>query len=349
MTATIMVTGAGGVGKTTISASLAVVAARRGLRTLVLTVDPAKRLASALGTSHLGSEPKPHPDEPNLWAAMLDASHSWQSVAVRHAEPDVAERLVNNEFFIAASEHFPASQSYAAADQAVTFVEARAWDLIVVDTPPSAGGIDFFTAPAQMADLVGGKLLRWLTGGPLPGRRFFYTRAARPMLRMADSLLGSDLLQRVAEFLVDLRSTYDGVAQRGRQIESVFSESSILVVTTADPAPVAEATRFYRDLPEVASLPKAVIFNRTLPLSWIGAKPPTRAKRALGENLERWGAESLRQTDARTGFATLNDALVVPVPWTPHPPTSLDLLENLLRDSEELPFASLGIPETAVN
>lgn len=343
MTATILVTGAGGVGKTTISAAIAVHAARNGMRTLVLTVDPAKRLASALGTESLSNDPEPHPDEPNLWAAMVDASHSWQSVAVRHAEPDVAERLVNNEFFIAASEHFPASQSYAAADQAVTFVEAHAWDLVVVDTPPSAGGIDFFTAPAQMADLVGGKLLRWLTGGPLPGRRFLYARAGRPILRIADSVLGSDLLERVAEFLLDLRTTYDGVASRGRQIESVLSNSSILVVTTADPAPVAEAARFFRELPDVATEPIAVLFNRSLPEDWIGAPSPKSTPVTLSENLHRWGAESQRQVDTRAEFAKLNRARVVEIPWVAHPPTSLDSLQALVAGAPDFPFNELAI------
>lgn len=348
MTATILVTGAGGVGKTTVSAAIAVTAARAGVRTLVLTVDPAKRLAAAMGTKKLGNEPQPHPDEPELWAAMLDASHSWQSVAVRHAEPDVAARLVNNEFFIAASQHFPASQSYAAADQAVTFVEAHAWDLVVVDTPPSAGGIDFFTAPAQMADLVGGRLLRWITGGPLPGRRFIYRRAAKPMLRVADSILGADLLQRVAEFLLDLRTTYDGVADRGRQIESAFRAASILVVTTADPAPVAEAARFYRELPDVASEPEAVIFNRSLPPEWIGASAPRSSPSELKENLERWGSESLRQADTRSEFAAINGAAVVTIPWAPQPPTDLDGLADLLADSIDFSYDGSRISIGAV-
>lgn len=341
MTRTILVTGAGGVGKTTLSAALAVDAARRGVRTLVVTVDPARRLASALGIENLGDEPQPHATEPELWAAMLDSKASWRAVAMRHADPEVATRLADNEFFEAASEHFPASQSYAAADQAATFVQARAWDLVIVDTPPSGGGIDFFTAPAQMADLVGGRLLRWITGGPLPGRRFFFDRAARPMLRMADTILGSGLLERVSEFLLDLRTTYDGVARRGREIEAVLREAAILVVTTADPAPVAEAVRFYRQLPELASVPVAVVFNRTLPDEWAQIGAPTGLPAELGQLVAQWSAETLRQADARSEFSARYGANVATIPWRPDPPTDLDGLAAVLEGSEGIPWGRL--------
>ncbi len=344
MTQTLLVTGAGGVGKTTVAASLAVTAAVSGMRTLVVTVDPARRLASALGASDLGNDPRPHPVEPNLWAAMLDASASWRSVAARHAEPEVAARLQDNEFFIAASEHFPASQSYAAADQAATFVQARAWDLVVVDTPPSGGGIDFFTAPAQMADLVGGRLLRWITGGPLPGRRALFNRAGRPMLRIADSILGSDLLERVAEFLLDLRTTYDGVAKRGRDIERVLKAASIVVVTTADPAPVREAVRFYRELPGLASTPSAVVFNRTLPDEWASASAPVGTPIELVINLERWGAETVRHRELRHEFKTRFGADVATIPLVAKPPTSLGELAGLMASASQFPWSRVGIP-----
>lgn len=338
MTRTVLVTGAGGVGKTTFSAALAVTAARQGVRTLVVTVDPARRLAAALGLAELGDEPQPHDDEPNLWAAMLDSAASWRAVAMRHADPEVAGRLADNEFFQAASEHFPASQAYAAADQAATFVQARAWDLVVIDTPPSGGGIDFFTAPAQMADLVGGRLLRWITGGPLPGRRFFYDRAARPMLRIADTILGSGLLERVSEFLVDLRTTYDGVARRGREIEAVLRDSTILVVTTADPAPVTEAVRFYRQLPDLASVPAAVVFNRALPPTWAGAEVDPGWSAGVSRVVEQWSTETLRQADARDEFSTRYGARVAMVPWQANPPTDLDGLGALLEQSNGIPW-----------
>jgi anion-transporting ArsA/GET3 family ATPase len=343
MTRTILITGAGGVGKTTIAAAIGVKAARSGLRTLVVTVDPARRLATALGVEELGNEPQPHAQEPDLWAAMLDASASWRAVAMRHADPEVASRLADNEFFRAASEHFPASQAYAAADQAATFVQAMAWDLVIVDTPPSAGGIDFFAAPAQMADLVGGRLLRWITGGPIPGRRALYNFTARPVLRMGDSILGSDLLERVAEFLLDLRSTYDGVAQRGREIERVLSAASILVVTTSDPAPIREAIKFYRDLPGLASSPAAVIFNRILPEEWADAKAPPGTSPALEQNLARWSAETVRQRDSREEFSSRYGANIATIPWSPHPPTDLDGLSSLVEEASRLPWADVGI------
>lgn len=342
MTATILVTGAGGVGKTTVSAALAVHAAKQGVRTLVVTVDPARRLASALGLHGLGEEPQPHALEPNLWAAMLDSAASWRAVAMRHADPEVAARLADNEFFRAASEHFPASQSYAAADQAATFVQARAWDLVIVDTPPSGGGIDFFRAPAQMADLVGGRLLRWITGGPLPGRRFFYDRAARHVLRLADGILGNDLLQRVSEFLLDLRTTYDGVSRRGREIEKVLSEATILVVTTADPAPVQEAIRFYRQLPNIASTPAAVVFNRALPEDWARAVPGPGLPAEYARLVERWSAETVRQAGAREEFSARYGARVATLPWRTEPPTDLDRLRSLVTDAEGLPEQVVG-------
>jgi anion-transporting ArsA/GET3 family ATPase len=344
VTRTLLITGAGGVGKTTIAAAVGVIAARKGLRTLVVTVDPARRLASALGISELGDEPQPHADEPLLWSAMLDASASWRAVAMRHADPEVATRLADNEFFLAASEHFPASQSYAAADQAATFVQARAWDLVVVDTPPSGGGIDFFAAPAQMADLVGGRLLRWITGGPLPGRRFFYDRAARPVLRVADSILGSDLLERVAEFLVDLRTTYDGVARRGREIEKVMRESSIVVVTTADPAPVGEAVKFYRELPGLAAAPAAVLFNRSLPDAWVNPRIPPETPSELRYIAELWSSETRRQRDAREEFSARYGATVATIPLSETSPTDLDSLDELMQRASGIPWEQIGVP-----
>jgi anion-transporting ArsA/GET3 family ATPase len=329
MTRALLVAGGGGVGKTTVSAALAVRSARLGVRTLVVTVDPARRLADALGIDDLGTEPSPHPSEPNLWGAMLDATSSWEAIARRHATPEAAERLIGNPFFVAATTHFPASQSYAAAEEAATFIDAKAWELVIVDTPPSAGGIEFFTAPGAMTELIGGRVLRWVTGASLPGRRFFFDRATRPALRIADQILGASLLEQIAQFLMDLRTTYDGVSRRSQQIERHMRAATVLVISTADPTPVREAVRFFRELPEVASRPTAVVFNRTLPEEWIGARPG-RVDSVLADNLRCWGDESRRQRDLRNEFAARYETSLVEISWKPKAPTDLDSLAELV-------------------
>ena len=332
----IVVTGAGGVGKTTVAAALGVKAASQGKRTLVLTVDPARRLADALGVE-LGGRPRRQPELETLSAGMLDSAASWITVARRHADPEVADRLVTNEFFEAATIHFPASQSYAAAEEAIAYIESRKWDLVVIDTPPAAGGIEFFTAPARMSELVGGRLLRLLTGGRIPGRTALFNRGAKPLLRFADQLLGSDLLERVAQFAMDLRTTYDGVSRRSRAIEGHFRRATTLVVTTADPAPLSEAARFFIELPDVASAPKAVIFNRTLPADWVGAAIPPRTPTALADNLRRWEAEAHRQRDARNGFAARFRVPLVTIPWLTEDPTDRHTLEAVVDEASAWP------------
>jgi anion-transporting ArsA/GET3 family ATPase len=141
MSRALLVTGGGGVGKTTVAAALGITAARAGVPSLVITVDPARRLAGALGIESLGSTPTPTPGQPGLAAAMLDATASWEAAIVRHAPPDTAQRLLSSPFFRAVADRFPAGQSYAAAEMMLTYLEEGTWDLVIVDTPPAAGGI----------------------------------------------------------------------------------------------------------------------------------------------------------------------------------------------------------------
>lgn len=326
MTDIVLVTGAGGVGKTTIAAGLAATAARAGRKTLVLTVDPARRLADALGLGGgIGNVPTPVPGSELLFAAMLDARSSWETIAKRHTDPETADRLIENRFFRAVADRFPAGQAYAAADELTSHSESEEFELIVVDTPPSGGGIEFFTAPKRIRRLVGGRVLKWLTGPQLPGSRALYRYTARPVLRVADTVLGGPLLEDVAEFLLDLRTTYDGVARRARTIERCLKTGSSVVVTTTDPTPIREAVRFFRELPDVATSPQLVIFNRSIPKSWsqLGDTGPANP---LGENLRRWAAESRRQQDVQEEFADRYDAEGASVPWLVQAPTSLDSL-----------------------
>ena len=131
MTEIVLVAGAGGVGKTTLAAGIGIASARAGRRTLVLTVDPARRLGTALGLKKLSNVAHPNPELDTLWAAMLDAGASWEAIARRHAPPDVADRLVTSPFFDAVARQFPAGAAYAAAEEMAEQVESGVWDLVV--------------------------------------------------------------------------------------------------------------------------------------------------------------------------------------------------------------------------
>ena len=160
------------------------------------------------------------------------------------------------------------------------------------------------------------------------------------MLRLADSVLGSALLEDVAEFLMDLRSMYDGLSKRAKTIERALKRASILVVTTADPSPVREAGRFFEQLPETAGAPFGVVFNRALPQGWAGRpKPPALTgahKTAVVANLARWGAEAQRQRDAREGFAAIHRTKLAYVSWLAESPVGLDGLRDLIKNAEGL-------------
>ena len=342
MTRAVLITGGGGVGKTTIAAAIGVGSARAGNRTLVLTVDPARRLATALGLEELGNRPEPNPKLDGLSAAMLDSAASWDAIAYRHAPAEVAERLVTNPLFEAVARQFPSGQSYAAAEEMAVHLESGEWDVVVVDTPPASGGIEFFGAPTRMRELVGGRLLRWLTGAWLPGRRGLFNLAGRPALRLADALLGGPLLEQVAEFLFALRTTYDGIAAKARAIDAHFDAASTVVVTTADPGPLREALRFHGAGIE----PALVVFNRALPDEWAEPVEPLsdgRAATALNDNLSRWALEVRRQEDARADFSGRVGTAMVKVPWLADAPIDLDGLQTVFSGAPELTLERLGI------
>ncbi|NNC93615.1 MAG: AAA family ATPase [Acidimicrobiia bacterium] len=342
MTRAVLITGGGGVGKTTIAAALGVAAAEAGHRTLVLTVDPARRLATALGLERLSNHPEPNPSLNGLFAAMLDSAASWDAIAYRHAPQEVADRLVTNPLFEAVASRFPSGQAYAAAEEMAVHLESGEWDVVVVDTPPASGGIDFFEAPSRMRELVGGRLLRWLTGARLPGRRGLFNLAGRPALRLADALLGGPLLEQVAEFLFDLRTTYDGITVKAGAIEAHFEAAATVVVSTADPGPLREALRFH----EVGIEPALVVFNRALPDGWADPVEPLndgRAAATLNENLARWALEVRRQEDARADFSGRVGTAMATIPWLADAPTDLEGLRTVFAGAPEMTLERVGI------
>lgn len=323
MTAVTLVMGAGGVGKTTIAAGIAALGARRGERTLVITVDPARRLADALGTE-VGALPHRVAGHERLDAAMLDAAAAWEGIARAHAAPTTAARLVANPFFRAVADRFPSGQAYAAGEQVLGMLRTGGYDHIVVDTPPAAAGIAFLSAPARIRALVSGRALRVLTGPRLPGRRLVYSVTARPALRIADTVLGGRLLEDLAEFLIDLSETYPGIARRSREVEAMLAAARLAVVATPDPGPAEEARRI---LAGHSGGGRAVaVFNRVLPRTW--ALPGRTAGPGA---LAWWGAEAGRHELVRAEFVAHTGLQPLTIPWldaAPQDPAGLaDLMD----------------------
>lgn len=273
----LIVAGAGGVGKTTIAAALGIAAVESGnKRVLVLTVDPAKRLADALGLVGLSSNAnRVDPVELNqamghevpgeLYVAMLDAKSSWDELIKRHA-PDVAtrEKILSNPIYKNISSRFVQSHDYIAMESLYELYISNAYDLIVIDTPPSRHAIDFLDAPVKMADFFSSRLLKWLT---LPARNRLLMGAFKPFYQIADKILGAQFLSDVADFFLLFQSMYDGFIVRARSVSKILESSTtkFVVVSSPEAAPMQEAEFFISAISQRRLKMAQMVVNRTLP------------------------------------------------------------------------------------
>jgi anion-transporting ArsA/GET3 family ATPase len=266
--------GAGGVGKTTTSAALAAMAAvRLGGKVLVLTVDPARRLATAMGMEAIGNVERRVPDEAfagveprgELWAAMLDTKASWDDLVRAHA-PDAATRdaILANPLYQNITGKFVQSHDYIAMERLYELHASGAYDLIVVDTPPTRNAIDFLEAPQRMGEFFRSRFLRLLI---TPYRSRLVNLASRPFYTMADRILGSQFLEDIAEFFVLFQSMYGGFVERAHAVERVLHDrrTAFVVVTTLESGPVREAEFFIEALGEKKLHLGALVLNKVLP------------------------------------------------------------------------------------
>jgi anion-transporting ArsA/GET3 family ATPase len=270
--------GSGGVGKTTMSAALGLaVVAEMERRVLVLTVDPARRLATALGLGSMGVEPVPVTAarlrragiQPcgELVAAMLDMKSAWDRMVDRYApDPESAERILANRFYQQISSAFIGSQDWMAMETLYELHAAGDYDTLIIDTPPSRNALDLLEAPNRLSDFVGARLLSWLAGPSRLGWRAFNVAAA-PFARMADRLIGSDVLAELAAFVREIQGLYGGVQERAAEVYRLLRSrhTGFVVVTTLEPEPFSEAEFFCARLREYGMPLRAVAVNRVLP------------------------------------------------------------------------------------
>jgi anion-transporting ArsA/GET3 family ATPase len=296
----VLVCGSGGVGKTTTAAAMGVAAATHTSgRVLVLTVDPARRLADALGVGALGNEATRVPNKAfraagvdprgEMWAAMLDTKAGWDELIRRHA-PDarVRDSVLANPLYQNITSRFAHSHDYLAMERLYELHSSGEYDLIIVDTPPSRNAIAFLDAPRRMKEFFGSKLLKWLT---VPYRSRLFTMASKPFYQVADRILGSRFLQDIAEFFILFQAMEKGFVDHARQVERLLGDprTTFVVVSTLEAAPTHEAGYLVRALGRRDLHLGAIVANRVLPKSFTtkSAKQAARtlAKRASADEV----------------------------------------------------------------
>jgi anion-transporting ArsA/GET3 family ATPase len=256
---------------------------------LVITVDPARRLANALGLEQFGNVETQVPTdlfeaagiEPRgqLWAAMLDTKQSWDGLVQVHA-PDEATRdaILANPLYENITGRFVQSHDYIAMERLYEIHASGRYDLIVVDTPPTRSAIDFLEAPERMADFFSSRLLRWLT---VPARSRVFTMASKPFYTVADRILGSQFLEDIAEFFLLFQTMYEGFVERAEAVTRTLSDkrTTFVVVSTLEAAPAREAEFFIDALASRKYPLGAVVINKALPTLFLDAGAKGAAER----------------------------------------------------------------------
>ena len=257
--------GPGGVGKTTLAAALALQGAALGRPSLVCTIDPARRLASALGLSELGNVARPIA-EAELQAAgislaakveamMLDMKQSWDELITRSASPEQRERILANRFYQSLSSALAGSQEYIALEKLWELHSQRGNDLLVLDTPPTAHALDFLDAPERVLDFFGTDTARWFLTPALRGARVglrLFGLGGNLISRTLSRIVGGETLSDLAAFLRAISGMNDMFRERAGAVRKLLRSPETVVVLVTGPAPERreEAIRFHESLRE---------------------------------------------------------------------------------------------------
>jgi anion-transporting ArsA/GET3 family ATPase len=266
--------GSGGVGKTTTSAALALRAAEQGRKVVVLTIDPARRLAQSMGIEKLDNVPRPVPGVQassdgtgSLDAMMLDMKRTFDEVVESQASPEKAAQILANPFYMALSSSFAGTQEYMAMEKlGQLHADARStgrWDLIVVDTPPSRSALDFLDSPERLSSFLDGRFIRLLLA-PAKGPARLMSAGLGIVTNALTKVLGASMLRDVQTFVAALDTLFGGFRQRAQRTYQLLQATGTAFVVIAAPEPDAlrEAAYFVERLNEESMPLAGLVVNR---------------------------------------------------------------------------------------
>jgi anion-transporting ArsA/GET3 family ATPase len=300
--------GSGGVGKTTTAAVVALEGARRGRNTVVVTIDPAKRLADALGLQGLTDTPsRIEGDWPGrLWATMLDTKSTFDALVAKHAAtPEQARRILANRFYRNISGALSGTQEYMAMEKLYELHDESDFDLVVVDTPPTRHALDFLDAPRRLSRFLEHRLFRMLVA-PSRGLVKAVNVAAQTFLRTVSKVVGGDVVDDAIAFFQAFEGMEEGFRQRAARVNELLAAPETAFVLVASPRrdTVEEAHYFADRLHEAGISVQGLIVNRVHPS--FGASSSTGVTSAVAAGTaER--AETLADTDLGGLYRNLAD------------------------------------------
>jgi anion-transporting ArsA/GET3 family ATPase len=301
----IVTCGSGGVGKTTIAAALALRAAESGRRTVVLTIDPARRLAQSMGLVELDNTPRAVTDaKGDLFAMMLDMKRTFDEVVSAHATPERAEQIFANPFYQALSSSFAGTQEYMAMEKLSQLAQHSEWDLIVVDTPPSRSA-------QRLGRFLDGRMIRLLAMPARTGGRAYVkivTAGFSVFAKVLSRILGGELLSDVSAFVNALETMFGGFRQRAENTYQLLKApgTAFLVVAAPEPDALREASYFIDRLSDDQMPLSGAVINRV----HITAAPPN-GKPALTAARAQDAADLLTEQPANQACNLAESALRV--------------------------------------
>jgi anion-transporting ArsA/GET3 family ATPase len=292
----IVTVGAGGVGKTTTAAALSVAAAQRGRRVLCLTIDPAKRLAESLGIERMSAEA--HDVDRSRFAAagveltgsltamMLDTKRTFDELVVKYSSSKAkADSLLGNKLYQYMSTSLAGTQEYMAMEKLVSVKDDPRYDLVVLDTPPTANALDFLDAPERMIDALDSATMKWFVEAFQSTGKLslnLITRSAAMVLKTVGRITGGGFLEAMAGLITELNDLFGGFKQRAASVQKALRGPDIAFVLVASPAPTSlrEALYFSERLEEHAMPRGAFVVNRF-------HQPPAFADQTIGVDIAR--------------------------------------------------------------